>query len=105
MSDSLDDFFAKKDKSKNKKGKSKSSKNKIIAADLLPSTPPNEGSGTEDLAQAATELNLNEEVGDIPAAATKEKRKTKKKKEKDGADDQRRKEVGPGLIIYIQDKG
>lgn len=93
MDDSLDDFFAKKDKSKKKgKSKSSSSKTKFVAADLLPATPPNESSGTEDIPQQKSDLKVEEETGDI--LVPKEKKKTKRKKDRDAGDDQRRKEVG-----------
>ena len=88
MDDSLDDFFAKKDKSSKKKGKK--SKTKIVAADLLPAstpTPPNEPSdNVEQASEQFSEIRIN----DTPSE-TKEKKKTKKRK--DGGDGSARHDV------------
>lgn len=80
MDDSLDDFFAKKDKSNKKKGKK--TKTKIVAADLLPAstpTPPNELNDNVD--QTADQL-ADVRIAEAPT----EKKKTKKKRDKDGGD-------------------
>ena len=104
MDDSLDDFFAKKDKSSKKKGKK--SKTKIVAADLLPAstpTPPNEPSdNVEQASEQLSEIRIN----DTPSE-TKEKKKTKKRK--DGGDGSARHDVSQFLFhccllcIIIQD--
>lgn len=83
MDDSLDDFFAKKDKKK----KVKPSKGKIVVSDLLPAstpTPPNEPAGADNID--------GEQMGDTKLDSGKEKKKQRKKKDKDG-DGSSRKEV------------
>ena len=96
MDDSLDDFFAKKDKSSKKKGKK--SKTKIVAADLLPAstpTPPNEPSdNVEQASEQMSEIRIN----DTPSE-TKEKKKTKKRK--DGGDGSARHDVSQLAFNFI----
>lgn len=80
MADSLDDFFAKRDKTKKK---SKSNKSKFVAADLLPPTPTDSATIDDNTDQLA-EVKIEE---DRPEPVVKEKKKSKKKKDKDGTDE------------------
>ncbi|XP_067936614.1 protein CDV3 homolog [Watersipora subatra] len=83
--DSLDDFFAKKDK---KKKKSKGSR--IIPTDLLPGTPPNEPN--ENVDQIGDQLADTKIDASSIDDASKERKKQRKKKDKDGSDPSQRKE-------------
>ena len=74
MDDSLDDFFAKKDKSKKK---SKSSKSKVVAADLLPPAEPETVNlNVEDVANKVEDIKIEEE----------KKKKSKRRKDKESGD-------------------
>lgn len=85
MADDLDDFFAKKDKSK-KKGKS--TKNKLMPADLLPKSTESSPIPPEDITEKLSEAKLAEDT-----EPPKEKKKSKKRRDKDPQDEARRKEV------------
>lgn len=81
--ESLDSFFAKKDKSNKKKGK----KGKIVVADLLPATtptPPNEAN--PDHNNTDTQVPSVDKIPTEQPEPVREKKKSKKKRDKDSGD-------------------